>query len=53
MIDSHTHIYMEEFDNDRNEVINRAVSNGVGAMILPNVDIESIDALHNTVAQYP
>ena len=53
MIDSHTHIYMEEFDSDRNEVINRAVSNGVGAMILPNVDLDSIDALHNTVAQYP
>ena len=53
MIDSHTHIYMEEFDSDRNEVINRAVSNGVGAMILPNVDLDSIDALHTTVAQYP
>lgn len=53
MIDSHTHIYMEEFDTDRSEVINRAVSNGVSAMILPNVDLESIDALHNTLSQYP
>ncbi|MBO7317233.1 MAG: TatD family hydrolase [Bacteroidales bacterium] len=53
MIDSHTHIYMEEFDSDRNEVIHRAVSNGVHAMILPNVDLDSIEALHNTVAQYP
>lgn len=53
MIDSHTHIYMEEFDNDRNEAILRAASNGVGTMILPNVDIDSINRLHNTVAQYP
>ena len=53
MIDSHTHIYMEEFDTDRNEVMHRAVAAGVGAMILPNVDLDSIDALHNTVAQYP
>lgn len=53
MIDSHTHIYMEEFDTDRSEVINRAINNGVCAMILPNVDLESIDALHNTISQYP
>lgn len=53
MIDSHTHIYMSEFDADRNDIINRALHNGVHNMILPNVDEESIDALHNTIATYP
>lgn len=53
MIDSHTHIYMEEFDTDRTDVITRAVSAGVTQMILPNVDWESIEPLHNTLAQYP
>ena len=28
MIDSHTHIYMEEFDTDRNDVITRAIKAG-------------------------
>ncbi len=53
MIDAHTHIYMSEFDADRDEVVHRAVMAGVDRMILPNVDAESIDALHRTVEQYP
>lgn len=53
MIDSHTHIYMEEFDTDRNDVITRAVAAGVCHMILPNVDMESIEPLHRTIEQYP
>ncbi len=53
MIDSHTHIYMTEFDADRNDIIQRAIANGVSKMILPNVDMESIDALHKTIEQYP
>ncbi len=53
MIDTHTHIYMPEFDNDRNEVIQRAVSAGVTQVILPNVDEESIPQLFDTLSQYP
>ena len=39
MIDSHTHIYMTEFDADRNDIIQRAIANDVSKMILPNVDM--------------
>ena len=53
MIDSHTHIYMSEFDADREEVVKRAIANGVSHMILPNVDEESIEPLHAMCAQYP
>lgn len=53
MIDSHTHIYMPEFDSDRDDVIKRAMTAGVTSMILPNVDAQSIDALHDTILQYP
>lgn len=53
MIDSHSHIYMEEFDTDRNEVVRRAIEAGVHHIILPNVDIESIAPLHSTIQQYP
>lgn len=53
MIDSHTHIYMEEFDADRNNVMARAMAAGIDNMILPNVDTDSIDRLHDTLAQYP
>lgn len=37
-IDTHAHLYLSSFDSDRNEVINRAISNGVKYMLLPNID---------------
>lgn len=52
MIDTHTHIYMSEFDDDRDAVIQRAISANVNTMILPNVDIESIGPLHRCITQY-
>lgn len=52
MIDTHTHIYLPEFDDDRDAVVARAVSAGIHTMILPNIDLTTVDALHNTVARY-
>ena len=53
MIDTHTHIDGKEFDDDRSEVIARAVSEGVKAIFLPNIDVCSLDALHSACSQYP
>lgn len=53
MIDSHSHIYMPEFDTDRHDVIRRAVAAGVHTIILPNVDMESITPLHDTMEAFP
>ena len=36
MIDTHSHIYSEEFDTDRAETIQRAKEAGVQLIILPN-----------------
>lgn len=52
IIDTHSHIYSEEFDNDLPEVINRAQHAGVEKILLPNIDIESIDRLHSVTNQY-
>lgn len=41
MIDTHTHIYLEEFDEDRIEVVRRAREAGVERVILPNVDFDT------------
>lgn len=46
MIDSHSHVYAEEFDVDRTEVLLRAKEAGVSKILLPNIDIYSIDALN-------
>lgn len=41
MIDTHAHIYSEEFDSDREEVIKRAREAGLSHVVLANVDMES------------
>lgn len=49
-IDTHTHLYTEEFDDDRSDVIARAVAAGAEALLLPNIDEASIApmlALHD------
>ena len=38
MIDTHTHLYVEDFDEDRDEVIQRAIERGVKEFYLPAID---------------
>ena len=45
LIDTHTHLFCEEFDDDRELAIIRAKEAGVTRMFMPNIDDESIDAL--------
>jgi len=52
-IDTHTHLFSEQFDIDRNEVIKAALDAGVTKMLLPNIDLESIEAMHALEAQFP
>jgi TatD DNase family protein len=52
-IDTHTHIFLEEFDTDRNETIERAIHAGVGKMILPNVDSQTITPMLETCKLSP
>jgi len=53
MIDTHSHIYSEEFDTDRVEAIQRAREIGVQHIILPNVDSESLPRMLELEAEYP
>ena len=53
MIDTHSHIYSEEFDADGDEVIQRAKEAGVTKIVLPNVDAQSLPRMLELEAQYP
>jgi TatD DNase family protein len=53
LIDTHTHLYLPEFDDDRDETVQRAVNSGVEKMLLPNIDITSIDAMIKIENRYP
>ena len=53
MIDTHSHIYSEDFDADRSEVIRRAQEAGVTRIIMPNVDSESLPGMLETERMFP
>lgn len=53
MIDTHTHIYSDEFIEDIDTVIERAQKNGVKYILLPNVDAPSLNEIKQTVSNYP
>ena len=53
LIDTHSHIYDEAFDNDRKEVVERAISEGVERIILPAIDKESNNQLFDLCRAYP
>ena len=52
-IDTHAHLYSLEFDNDRDEVMERAFNAGVKKFFLPNVDHTSIDGMLALEHRYP
>lgn len=51
--DTHSHIYLPEFEEDRAAVVQRALDANVSHMILPNIDISSIPQMKTLAAQYP
>ena len=53
MLDSHSHIYCDAFDNDREAVVARAREAGVRHVILPNENLESVPRLAAMREQYP
>lgn len=53
IVDTHTHLYEEQFDADRTEMIERAINAGVSKMIIPNVDSTTIKGMMDLVQQFP
>tara|TARA_R110002073_G_scaffold4047_3_gene27152 strand:- start:1027 stop:1794 length:768 start_codon:yes stop_codon:yes gene_type:complete len=43
--DTHTHLYSEAFDEDRNEMINRAIEQGVSRFFIPAIDSTYTDSM--------
>jgi len=53
LIDTHCHLYLKEFENDLQEVIERARNAGVEKFYLPAIDSEVIDDMLRLEALYP
>jgi TatD DNase family protein len=52
-IDTHTHIFLEEFDQDREKVIADALAKYINKFFLPNIDSSSIDSVLKLSKAYP
>ena len=53
LTDTHCHIYLPEFDNDRNSTIERALDYGITRIFLPHVDRSTTAGLLELADQYP
>lgn len=52
-IDTHTHLYLDEFDPDRAAVISTAIQSGVPKFLLPNIDSSSIESMLSLADEFP
>lgn len=51
--DTHTHLYAEEFDQDRNEIMQRALDAGVSRFFIPAIDSTCTQAMYDLENNYP
>ena len=51
--DTHTHLYSEQFNEDRTVVVQRAINKGVERLFLPNIDSTSINGMLALQKQFP
>ncbi len=51
--DTHTHLYSEEFDQDRNEMIQRAINAGVSRFFIPAIDSSCTQSMYELEQNFP
>ncbi|BEH00479.1 TatD family hydrolase [Bacteroides sedimenti] len=52
-IDTHSHLFSEEFTDDLPQVIERAKAAGISRIYMPNIDCSTIKPLLDTVSRFP
>lgn len=53
LVDSHSHLFLDEFAEDLSQVIERAKQNGVTHVFMPNIDSSTIEPMRGVCAAYP
>lgn len=51
--DTHTHLYSEEFNQDRNEMIQRAIDAGVSRFFIPAIDSTCTQSMYELEKNHP
>lgn len=53
LIDTHAHIYSNQFENDESGLVKRALSAGVKKIFMPNIRLESVEPMLEFSKNYP
>ena len=53
LTDTHTHVYASEFENDRTEMIERAINSGVSRFFIPSIDSSYTQKMYDLEKQFP
>ena len=53
LTDTHTHLYLDDFNDDRHEVVKHAIDEGIQIMMLPNIDSGTIGDMNRLVSEFP
>ena len=53
LIDTHTHLYLDDFASEKTGTVRRALDSGVGQMIFPNVDLSTIEPMRKLHSEFP
>ncbi len=53
LIDTHTHLYTEAFDEDRDQVIKNAIAKGIKRFYLPSIDSKYTSRMYDLEKEYP
>ena len=51
--DTHTHLYSESFDSDRDQIIKRAIQSGITRFFVPAIDSSYTERMYDLEEQYP
>ena len=52
-IDTHTHLFLKQFEDDIDDVIEIAIRSGITKMFLPNISSETTDSMLQLCEKYP
>lgn len=53
LIDTHTHMFSSQFDEDREQIIKECIESGIETLLLPNINSETIEAMWSLCNSFP
>ena len=53
IIDTHTHLYLKQFENDFDQVITKAIDHNITKLVFPSVDSSHMEKMHELKNRYP